>query len=272
MSDANSSPRLFAVERGGEAGGTTPPVVLLHGFDGRAVLWESLQERLATPQRRVLAFDLPGHGASRDYPGFGPPKVAARAILAELDARDIASAHLVGHSMGGAIACLMSLFAADRVASMTLLAPGGFGPQIGSGMIGAVMRAEGADAIRRAMGAMGARGWLPDAEIAAAIAAGRSPEDRAAIQHIFAMLFTAQEGVDFGTQGLLPLEAIAATGVPISLLWGADDPVTPFAQGSHAPPGFAFTALPDRGHMLMLEDEGACERAILAAIEHVDGA
>ena len=271
MSDA-AAPRLFAIEQGGETGGTARPVVLLHGFDGRAAVWEALQRRLATPQQRVLAFDLPGYGRSRDYPGFGPPKVAARAVIAELEARGIASAHLVGHSMGGAIACLVSLFAPDRVASLTLLAPGGFGQEIGSDLIEAVMTAEGAEAVRTSLGAMGAPGWQPDTETVAAIAAARTPEDRAAIAQMFDLLFTARDGGGGGTQGVLPLETIAATGVPISLVWGTEDPVTPFAQGAEAPPGFALTALTGHGHMLMLEAEDACESAILASIEQVDGA
>ena len=90
--------RLHAIELGAGEG---PPVVLLHGFDGRAEVWGPIQAGLAADGRRTIAFDLPGHGRSRDFPGFGPPKVAARAVIAELDRRDIASAHLVGHSMGG---------------------------------------------------------------------------------------------------------------------------------------------------------------------------
>jgi pimeloyl-ACP methyl ester carboxylesterase len=271
MSDTEA-PRLFATESGGEVGGHARPVILLHGFDGRAAVWAGLQARLATPQRRVLAFDLPGHGASRDYPGFGPPKIAARAIIAEIDARGFEAVHLVGHSMGGAIACLIALFAPQRVASLTLLAPGGFGLEIGSRLIEAVMRADGADAVRTALGAMGAPGWLPDREAAVAIAAARTPDDRAAVEQIFGMLFKAAADGENGVQGILPLESIAGSGVPISLVWGTEDPVTPFAQGESAPPGFALTALPGRGHMLMMEAEDACECAILASIEQVDDA
>ena len=119
---------------------------------------------------------------------------------------------------------------------------------------------------------MGAPDWQPDTETAAAIAAARTPEDRDAVAQMFDLLFTARDGGGGGTQGVLPLETIAATGLPISLVWGTEDPVTPFAQGAEAPPGFALTALAGHGHMLMLEAEDACESAILASIEQVDGA
>src|SRR5690606_15372767 len=92
-------------------------------------VWGAIQERLAS-EAATLAYDLPGHGGSFSYEGAGPAKVAATAILADLDARGVASAHLVGHSMGGAIAALMAIFQPQRVASLTLLSPGGFGPEI----------------------------------------------------------------------------------------------------------------------------------------------
>lgn len=248
---------LHAIERGGEAmRSDMPALVFLHGFDGSAEVWTHLQDVFATPRQATLAFDLPGHGRSLGYPGFGPPKVAARAVLSELDRRDISSAHVVGHSMGGAVASLMALFASQRVASATLIAPGGFGEAIGADRIRAVMEAETPAALSKAMAAMGASGWTPamdDVETALSI---RTPENRKAIAGVFAHLFAT------GLQGVLPLEAIAATGRPIRLLWGECDPVTPHVQGVAAP--FELTTVPGAGHLLMQEAPEAC-RAVIAA-------
>ncbi len=258
--------RLFAIERGDDESGESAatPIVLLHGFDGRAEIWAPLQNALASPQRRTIAFDLPGHGRSRDYPGFGPPKVAARAVLAELDARGITAAHIVGHSMGGAIASLVDLFAPERVASLTLLAPGGFGKEIGAERIRAVMDAEGVEAIGKALAGMGAPGWTPEADAVAAIAAARDPAGRAAMRQIFEHLFAT------GEQGVLPLDAIAATGRPVHVIWGSEDQVTPTAQAIGVPGEFTVTLLDGFGHMLMLEAPEACVAAIRANMEEVE--
>ena len=43
-------------------------------------------------------------------------------------------------------------------------------------------------------------------------------------------------------------------------------------QSGRVDVAFALTALPGRGHMLMMEAEDACECAILASIEQVDDA
>ncbi|WP_327691223.1 alpha/beta fold hydrolase [Aurantimonas sp. C2-4-R8] len=258
--------RLFAIEQGGAERGEGPvtPIIFLHGFDGRAEIWAPLQDALSSSQRRTIAFDLPGHGRSRDYPGFGPPKIAARALLAELDARGITAVHIVGHSMGGAIASLIGLFAPDRVASLTLLAPGGFGKEIGAERIRAVMDAAGVDAIGTALGGMGAPGWVPDSDTVAAIAAARNPAGRAAIRQIFDHLFST------GEQDVLPLDAIAATGRPVHVIWGTEDRVTPIAQASGVPREFTVTRLDGFGHMLMLEAPAACIAAIRANMEEVE--
>src|SRR5690606_9994316 len=98
-------------------------------FGATHAVWDSIQQSLAE-QTMTLAYDLPGHGGSFSYEGAGPAKVATTAILADLEARDIASAHIVGHSMAGAVAAVMAILQRPRLASLTLLSPGGFGPEI----------------------------------------------------------------------------------------------------------------------------------------------
>jgi pimeloyl-ACP methyl ester carboxylesterase len=247
---------LFALEEGAGEG---PPIVFLHGFDGRAEIWSAVRAALGDVGCRTLAFDLPGHGRSQGYPAAGPAKAAARAVLAELDRRGVASAHLVGHSMGGAVAALVCLFAPARVASLTLLSPGGFGEAIGIGPIRAVMEAEAGEALRRAVSGMGAPGWQAPAEIASGVGE-RTPAARAATRRIFDELFAS------GGQGVLPLAAIAEKHRPVHVLWGRDDPVTPVAQADHLPPGFSVHRLDGVGHMPMLEAPEACAAFIRDAL------
>ena len=251
---SNDRARLHAIEAGG---GDDPPLVLLHGFDGRAEIFEPLAAVLAAEGRRCLAFDLPGHGRSRDYPGFGPPKVAARAVLGELQRRGIDAAHVVGHSMGGAVACLMALFEPARVRSLTLLAPGGFGPQIGVEPIRRMMEARTEEDQIAALQGMVARDFAAPAD---AVKSLGEREGRDEIRQVFELLFSS------GRQGVLPLGAIAEAGVPIELLWGEVDPVTPVSQSENLPAAFAATRLAGVGHMLTLEAPGDTLDAIRRAM------
>ena len=232
--------------------GEKTPAVFLHGFGGAALSWDAIQPAIAAG-RPTLAFDLPGHGAAQDFPGFGPPKLSARAVIAELDRHAIAAAHLVGHSMGGSIAALVALFAPERVASLTLLAPGGFGPEIGAEALWrfAVARSD-ADLDAGLLG-LGRPGWRPDEAVLALHRRIRASQSTAALSAIHALLFRG------GTQGSLPLDAVAATGVPVRLVWGREDRITPFAQSGRVPQSFALADLADAGHMLMDE---ACDASI----------
>ena len=101
-----------------------PPVLILHGFLEQGAAWEGVARRLG---RRVLAPDHRGHGLSGhvgaggwyhfwDYVGD------VDAIVEHLGG----PVDLVGHSMGGTIACLFAGSRPDRVRKLVLVE--GLGP------------------------------------------------------------------------------------------------------------------------------------------------
>ncbi len=115
-------PRHRPARVGGRSGGAGGPacVVLLHGFTGSAASWSGLSTALRRT-RRVIAIDLPGHGATRMHAGFDWSLAGtAAAIRAALDALDVARYALVGYSMGGRLALQLALDAPDRVAALIL--------------------------------------------------------------------------------------------------------------------------------------------------------
>ena len=99
-------------------------MVLLHGQPGSGADWKQVEERLPDGLN-VLAPDRPGYGASRrPAGGFA---AGARALLAEMDARGIDQAVLVGHSYGGGVALAAARLAPERVTGLVLLASVGPG-------------------------------------------------------------------------------------------------------------------------------------------------
>jgi pimeloyl-ACP methyl ester carboxylesterase len=98
--------------------------VLLHGQPGSGADWRQVADRLP-PGLQVMAPDRPGYGASRQAAGgFG---YNARAVVAELDARGIERAVLVGHSYGGGVALAVARLAPERAEALVLLASVGPG-------------------------------------------------------------------------------------------------------------------------------------------------
>jgi pimeloyl-ACP methyl ester carboxylesterase len=104
---------------GGRAG---LPVVLLHGLGSSGADWPA--QRLALePHYRVIAVDLPGHGASPLPAGSLTIEGMAGALAALLAGLREPPAHVVGLSLGACVALRLALAAPGRVRSLTLVNP-----------------------------------------------------------------------------------------------------------------------------------------------------
>ncbi len=89
--------------------GRGPPVVLIHGNSSSSRVFSRQLDGPLGQRFRLIAVDLPGHGASDDAedPSAYSLPGHARAVCAVLDALGIEEAHFVGWSLGGHIALEM---------------------------------------------------------------------------------------------------------------------------------------------------------------------
>ena len=108
--------------------GTGPVFIMLHGSGPGVSGWSNFKGNLPVFARsfRTIVPDMPGFGRSplselnRPY-----PEVAASAILHLMDELDIRTTHLLGNSMGGAVAMALALDAPTRIDRMVLMGPPG---------------------------------------------------------------------------------------------------------------------------------------------------
>lgn len=109
------------------ARGQGAPVVFLHGFGADLNGWRPVH-RLLPETQPALAIDLPGHGLSPlgEEASFEALVEAARAVLIE---EGISAAHLVGHSLGGAVAAALAHEPDVTAVSLMLIAPAGLGEE-----------------------------------------------------------------------------------------------------------------------------------------------
>ncbi|MEU0202999.1 MULTISPECIES: alpha/beta hydrolase [unclassified Streptomyces] len=84
-----------------------PPVLLLHARGADSADWAETAPALAAGRRRVYALDLRGHGRS-DWPGDYAFETMRDDVHAFLGALGIRGADVVGHSLGGVVACLLA--------------------------------------------------------------------------------------------------------------------------------------------------------------------
>ena len=126
----NANDVELCVERFGDP--ADPAIVLIMGSSASMDWWEDeFCESLAAGQRFVARYDHRDTGRSVSYepgaPGYTGEDLT-NDVLGVLDAVGIAKAHLVGMSMGGAIAQVVALDHPDRVASLTLVSTSPAGP------------------------------------------------------------------------------------------------------------------------------------------------
>lgn len=200
----------------------------------------------------TLAYDLPGHGRSQNAPGFERSGKMAGAITSDIEGRGIGKVHLVGHSMGGAVATLIALRTPDLVASMTLLAPGGYGPEVNHRLL---RRFASAATRNEMLGALeNMFGWnsdIPDSLVDALVVNRKSPVAVDKLEIILDRMFKLR-GIDM-EQGTFRRSELAELAMPVKVLWGTQDRVLPTRQAHRLPPIFAAHVSENTGHMLIEE-------------------
>ena len=108
---------LSYVEHGDPTG---LPVVFLHGWSDSWRSFEPLLPQLP-PEIRAIALSLRGHSeSSRPETGYGTGDFAAD-VVGFLDAMEIESAVIVGHSMGSTIALRLAVDEPEHVSGLVLM-------------------------------------------------------------------------------------------------------------------------------------------------------
>ncbi len=108
-----------------DPGSTEPPLVLIHGLSSYVGFWEH-QIPVFAEDRRVLAIDLPGYGASARPDVPCTPPWYADLVADWMLALGVPHADVMGHSMGGQIALTLALEHPERIDRLVLAAPAGF--------------------------------------------------------------------------------------------------------------------------------------------------
>ncbi len=245
----------------GELEPGAPPLILLHGFGGDLNNWLFNSEALSAA-RTVYALDLPGHGESSRDVGDGSISAFASAVAGFMDALAIPSAHLAGHSLGGAIALHIALSEPTRVASLSLIASAGLGSEIDAGFVEGFVAADRRRSLRDEL-----RKLFADP----ALVTRRLVDDVLKFKRIDgvagALRKTASGFVSGGAQSHDLRDRLAGITVPIQVIWGEMDGVIPASHAAGLPDSIEIALLPGVGHMPMMEAASEVNLLLTAFME-----
>jgi pimeloyl-ACP methyl ester carboxylesterase len=104
--------------------GEGDPLLLVHGLGGAAANWLALAPLLLAG-RQLLLPELPGHGGSAALPAAPSLNAYADRLGLLLEHEGLASAGVVGHSLGGAIALRLAIRRSDAVSALVLAGAAG---------------------------------------------------------------------------------------------------------------------------------------------------
>lgn len=143
-------------------GGDGPPVVLLHGggIDNGDWMWHRFAKDLAV-DHRVFVPDHPKHGLSWPWHGRADQRGQEDMLAAMMDHWGLASATLIGLSLGSATALGYALRQPDRVERLVLTSTGGLQQRLESHELAWLsLRTPLSWLISRSMSAQSMRKWV----------------------------------------------------------------------------------------------------------------
>ena len=211
--------------------------VLLHGFGGDGQTWAALAAALSRRGIRVVAPDLPGHGATALEAADGQALIdGVVGFLSTLDG----PFELVGHSLGGPAAVAAARAFPGRVSRLTLIAPAGLGTEIDADFVAGIAAAGTPGLLAHLLRRLAVRPPVLSAAqldaMTATLGAGRLAGLASAI-------------VRDGRQTLDIVPELASLAVPTRIVWGLEDRIIPWRHVLQAPSRVALHLVANAGHM-----------------------
>ena len=246
-------------------GGAGRPLILLHEQGEFAARWMRVIPDLALTHR-VIAPDLPGHGASEVTEGSLDAERVLRWLGELIDATCDEPPVLVGHMLGGAIAARFAAEHGDKLDRLVLVDSFGLrafrpAPRFALALVRYIGRPgersfagllrhciADPDALREEMGER----WEPYQSYV--LEGARSPAGKAALPALMRA---------FAVRGI-PAEELDRISVPTALIWGREDPAARLRVAEQASEqyGWPLHVIEDAGDDPPMERPEAFVRAL----------
>ncbi|ODA93768.1 hypothetical protein BFX40_13425 [Mesorhizobium sp. SEMIA 3007] len=226
--------------------GTGDPVLLIHGFGAELSAWRPFVAHLGLTNP-ILALDLPAHGASAALPATDFESLTA-SVRSALCGERIERLHLVGHSLGAAVAANIAGGGDLDIRSLSLLSPAGLGPKINGDFVAGFLSSSSEAALKIWLELLvHDPASLPGVLVRATLAAREGTPLASNQARLASGVFSAN------TQLFSIREALQRFAGPSRVIVGREDQIIPAEQSDAVPAHVGLYRLANIGHLPQLE-------------------
>jgi pyruvate dehydrogenase E2 component (dihydrolipoamide acetyltransferase) len=236
--------RLRYLGLGPEAGDA---VLFIHGFGSDHASW-LFNHGAAAETHQAIAVDLPGHGGSSKDVGDGTAATLAESVSGLIDHLGLERVHLVGHSLGAAVAILVAAEKPGRVASLALIAPAGLGSAISGEFLDGLVREVRGKKLRPVLEMLVADPGLVTSDMVEDVLKFKRLDGaEAALTKIREANFRGSE------QFVSVRDRLADLTMPVTVIVGAEDRIIPPGQSENLPSRIRRHVVAGAGHLPHME-------------------
>ena len=223
------------------------PVLLIHGFGGDANNWVLNLEPLSGA-RPVYALDLIGHGGSAKDVGDGALSTLVDSVAGFMEAVGIDRAHIVGHSLGGAISILLAERLGQSCASLTCISPAGLSAEVNPEFLEQYLTAERRRPVKAVLQMLVKNPDLVNKEMVEDFQKYKRLEGTVA-----AMAAIASQVMPGGKQSSDLRPVLAGLSCPKLVIWGGQDVILDPSASAGLPDTITVETIDGVGHLPQLE-------------------
>jgi pyruvate dehydrogenase E2 component (dihydrolipoamide acetyltransferase) len=219
----------------------------VHGFGGDLNNWLFNQPVMAE-KRATNALELPAHGATGKTVSDGSVNSMAAVVSGFMEELDIGKAHLVGHSLGGAVITRLAREQPDNAASLTLIASAGLGADINMDYIDGFITAGSRKQMKPLLQLLFADEALVTRDMINDILKYKRLDGvENALKTIATAVFAG------GSQGVILRDQLASLTVPVQVITGSKDQIIPAAHSDGLADNVRVNRMDNAGHMPHME-------------------
>ena len=240
-------------------------ILFVHGFGGDLNSWSYNQVELST-HFNTISLDLPGHGGSALEVDSGNVSDLSEILISFFEKKEINQAHLVGHSLGGAISLLMAYRMPEIFKTLTLICPVLPGCETNTEFLEGFIYADSRKQMRNVVSELYANPKVVNRNfIDETLKSRRFDGAKQALSKIKEANFLPSGEVSFQ---LPSLEAIKA---PIQIIQGSEDKIIKFSGNDLLSSNIKIHELNASGHMPQMEEHNQVNKIIEALINSARG-